>query len=230
MQPSVLITGFTKGIGLACAKAFREAGYSVIGCASTAESVEKIRQAFPEFATYRVDLSQKENVLAFAEEVHAAHGTPDVLINNAGRFMPGAIHEEPDENFEVQIALNLAAPYYLTKFFLKEMKARKAGTLVNVCSTASITAYSNGGTYGISKHGLLGMSRNLREEMKAHQVRVFAVLPGATYTASWEGVELPEDRFMGAEDVAKMIITAVQLPPRTVVEDIVMRPQLGDLG
>ena len=109
------------------------------------------------------------------------------------------------------------------------MKKRKKGHIFNICSTASITAYTNGGSYCISKFAMYGMSKVLREELKADQIRVTSVMPGATFTASWEGVDLPEDRFMKPEDVAEMIFTTYQLSDRTVVEDLVIRPQLGDL-
>lgn len=84
--------------------------------------------------------------------------------------------------------------------------------------------------YSIAKHALYGFSRNLREEMKPHGVRVVALLPGTTLTASWDGVPLPPERMMPAEDVAAMAWAAWAMSARTVVEDIVMRPQQGDIG
>jgi NAD(P)-dependent dehydrogenase (short-subunit alcohol dehydrogenase family) len=89
--------------------------------------------------------------------------------------------------------------------------------------------YANGGSYCISKYALLGMTKVLREEMKEHGVRVTAIMPGATLTTSWEGTELPEDRFMNAEDVAHAVWGAYALSERSVVEEIVIRPQLGDI-
>jgi short-subunit dehydrogenase len=98
-----------------------------------------------------------------------------------------------------------------------------------MCSIASIKAYPNGGSYAISKFALLGFSKVLREELKEFNVRVTAVLPGATRTASWDGVDLPEDRFMRAEDVAETVFSAYSLSERSVVEEIIIRPQLGDI-
>jgi short-subunit dehydrogenase len=90
-------------------------------------------------------------------------------------------------------------------------------------------AYSNGGSYCISKFAMYGMSKVLREELKNDGIRVSSVLPGATFTASWEGSDLSQDRFLSPEDVAEMVVATYKLSPRTVVEDIVLRPQLGDL-
>jgi short-subunit dehydrogenase len=77
---------------------------------------------------------------------------------------------------------------------------------------------------------MLGMSKNLREELKGHGIRVTSVMPGATYTASWEGADIPQERLMKATDVAATIYHAFALSKTSVVEELVMRPQLGDLG
>jgi len=98
-----------------------------------------------------------------------------------------------------------------------------------MCSIASITAYAHGGSYSVSKFGMLGFSKSLREELKPHGIRVISVLPGATFTRSWEGADVPEERMMPAEDIAELVWTACSLGPRTVVEEIVVRPHLGDL-
>jgi short-subunit dehydrogenase len=108
------------------------------------------------------------------------------------------------------------------------IKAKK-GHIFNICSIASLQAYPQGGSYSISKYALLGFSTNLRLELKDKGIKVTAVCPGATYTNSWKGSGVPEDRIMEADDIAKMIYAATQLSPQAVVEDIVLRPQLGDL-
>jgi NADP-dependent 3-hydroxy acid dehydrogenase YdfG len=99
-----------------------------------------------------------------------------------------------------------------------------------MCSTASITAYTNGGSYCISKFALYGLTKVLREELKPHHIKVTAILPGATLTTSWEGVNLPEERFMKPQDVAETIWSAYHLSPSAVIEEILMRPQLGDIA
>jgi len=109
------------------------------------------------------------------------------------------------------------------------MISEKKGHIFNICSVASITAYPNGGSYSISKFALLGMSKVLREELKASGIKVTAVLPGATWSASWAGVDLPEERLMKASDIADSIYAASLLSPAAVIEEIIIRPQLGDL-
>ena len=143
--------------------------------------------------------------------------------------MPGSIHNEDEGTLEKQIETNLYSAYHITRAIINQMMERKSGHIFNMCSIASITAYANGGSYAISKHALHGFSKCLRQEMIPHGVRVTAVLPGATLTASWEGVDLPAERFMKAEDVAEVVWCNFKLSGQTVVEDIVLRPQLGDI-
>jgi short-subunit dehydrogenase len=109
------------------------------------------------------------------------------------------------------------------------LQAQKSGHIFTICSTASITAYTAGGSYCISKFALLGFTKVLREETKLQGIKVTAILPGATLTPAWDGVELPESRFIPADDVASTIYSAYTMNPSTVLEEILIRPQLGDI-
>jgi short-subunit dehydrogenase len=124
---------------------------------------------------------------------------------------------------------NVYSAYYITRGLAKQMVASQSGHIFNMCSIASIKAYPNGGSYAISKFALLGFSKVLREELKDKGIRVTAILPGATRTSSWDGVDLPDERFMKSEDVAETIFSAYSLSKRSVVEEILIRPQLGDI-
>jgi short-subunit dehydrogenase len=106
---------------------------------------------------------------------------------------------------------------------------RGTGHIFNICSIASLQAYPNGGSYSISKFALHGFTRNLREELKPTGVKVTGVYPGAVLTDSWGGFDNSGGRIMEVSDVALMIYQATQLSPQACVEDIVLRPQLGDL-
>ena len=144
-------------------------------------------------------------------------------------FLPGSINNEEAGTLEAMINTNLYSAYHLTRALLPSMIANKSGHIFNICSIASLQAYSNGGSYSISKFALLGFSKNLREELKPLGIKVTAVLPGAAYTDSWSGSGVDPKRIMEADDVAKMVFAASQLSSQAVVEDIILRPQLGDL-
>jgi short-subunit dehydrogenase len=234
MSKSILVTGGTKGIGKAIIERFANEGFDIITCSRNEKELASLqadlesRFPFNLFLTVQADLSKREDVDKFAKAVKA-FAIPDVLVNNTGVFLPGAIHDEPEGNFELMMQTNLFSAYHLTRALVNEMIARKSGHIFSIGSIAGLTAYPNGGSYAVSKWAMLGMTKCLREELKPHQIKVTSILAGATFTSSWEGVELPIERFMSAEDVAESVWGAYNLSPRTVVEEIIIRPQLGDI-
>jgi short-subunit dehydrogenase len=235
MSKHILVTGGTKGIGRAIIERFASEGFDVSTCARSASDLEALEHFFSEnfpkqkLFAFQADLSAKDQVLEFAEKVKSTLGIPDVIINNTGVFLPGSIHSEPEGNLEMMIQTNLYSAYYLTRAFTEEMITRKSGYIFSIGSIAGLTAYANGGSYAISKWAMLGFTKCLRQELKDFGIKVTSVLPGATYTASWAGVDIPEERFMKSSDVADSVWSAYNLSPNSVVEEIVIRPQLGDL-
>jgi NAD(P)-dependent dehydrogenase (short-subunit alcohol dehydrogenase family) len=226
----VFVSGGSRGIGRAIAERFHRAGCAVAVCARDASALDALQEACPGIATYVCDMADPDAVAALATSLIADCGRFDLLVNNSGAYLPGQLHAEPTGALERMLEANLWGAYRLTRALLPAMIERRSGTVINVCSTASIMPYVNGGSYCIAKHALYGFSRTLREEMKPHGVRVISLLPGATLTDSWKGVDLPPERLMPAEDVAEMAWAAWSMSPRTVIEEIVMRPQLGDIA
>ena len=235
MNKLAVITGGTKGIGRATVMKFLSEGFDVVTCArKQADLDDLISEVKSNFTQSRIwaeqaDLSKKDQVLKFAEVIKSLGRPVDVLLNNTGVFFPGAVHNEEEGNLELMIETNLYSAYHLTRALIDDMITAKSGHVFTTGSIAGINAYENGGSYSISKFALLGFTKALREEMKPHGIRVTSILPGATYTASWEGVDLPESRFMKAADIADTIFAAWSLSPNTVLEEVILRPQLGDL-
>ncbi len=227
---NLLISGVSRGIGLAIGEQFAAQGYHVVGCASRAETAAPVQAAHPTWDVRAVNVADKAQVQAFGLAVAQQYGAFAVVVNNAGKFLPGQLHNEADGVLEDQLLTNVHSAYHLTRAVLPPMLAARAGTIVNICSTASITAYTNGGSYCISKFALLGFSKVLRAELREYGIRVVSVLPGATLTDSWGGTDLPAERFMAAADVAQAVWLAASMPPTTVIEEILLRPQLGDIG
>lgn len=230
-----VITGATKGIGKATALKFAEQGFDVAICARNAKDVkafkEHLNKTFPKINVLAVacDVSDKKQIDYFGDEVINQWKQVDVLVNNAGPFIPGKVYNEKEGTLETLINANLYSAYQLTRLLIKSFIKQKSGHIFNICSTASIKPYSNGGSYGITKFALLGFSKNLREELKPHNIKVTSVLPGPTYTNSWAKAKLPKERFMPAEDIARMIWSCYDLSAQTVVEEILMRPIKGDI-
>ena len=235
MNRKAVITGATKGIGRAIAESLATEGYDIAVCSCNAEDLVAMQKdfavRFPHivFFSHVVDVSKKTEVLAFAQAIKNQWHKLDVLVNNAGTYLPGAIHTEEEGRLETLMETNLYSAYYLTRALLPLMIAQKKGYIFNMCSIASTTAYPNGGSYSITKFALLGFSKNLREELKPLGIRVTSILPGATWSNSWAGFEAPEERLMQPRDIAEVITAALRMSAGAVIEDIVLRPQLGDL-
>jgi NAD(P)-dependent dehydrogenase (short-subunit alcohol dehydrogenase family) len=168
-------------------------------------------------------------VAAMAAAVRARLGVPDVLVNNAGAFRPGGVLDMSPADFRADVEVNLTSAFLVTHAFLRGMVERGSGDVFFMASVASVKGYPRGVAYGAAKHGLLGLARSLREEVRERGLRVIALLPGATYTRSWAASGLPEDRFMPPEDLARLVVALHRLSDRTVVEEILLRPQLGDI-
>ena len=236
-QKLVVVTGGSKGIGRAVVRRFLQAGYPVATCARSAPDLNRLAAEcaadFPltTLHTHAADLAEAAGCARFAAFVLALAPPVAVLVNNAGAFLPGRLQDEPADGSQLRqmLAVNLLSAYDVTLPLLPGLIARGMGHIFNICSTASLTAYPNGGSYGIAKHALYGFTRNLREELKGQGVRVTAVLPGATFTDSWAGAGLPAERFIGADDVAEAVFGAYALSSSAVVEELLIRPQLGDI-
>ncbi len=235
MKKVAVVTGGTKGIGRAIIRKFASNGFDIVTCSRNPEDLQLLKSDIErEFTDVEVlirksDLSIKAEVNDFISFIISKHSHVEVLVNNTGVFLPGEISSEPEDRLETMINTNLYSAYRLTRGILPQMIHDKKGHIFNICSIASIVPYANGGSYSITKYAMLGMTKVLREELKQKGIRVTAVLPGATYTASWEGAGIPEDRFMKSEDVAEMVYSTYALIGNSVVEEIVMRPQEGDI-
>ncbi len=246
---NIVITGASKGLGKAIATAFAKDGqaHHLFLCARTKTELEKtgneLKSLYPAITmhTKTCNVADKKELLEFASWIEGITDRVDILVNNAGVYLPGNAHGEDDGALESLMEINLYSAYHLTRLLLPMMikgnpstgsqkkSGQAGGHIFNMCSIASLNAYPNGGAYGISKFALYGFSKNLREEMKPYGIKVTHVLPGAAYTDSWTGSGINRERIMEATDVATMVYAAAQLSPQACVEEIIMRPQLGDL-
>ncbi len=232
---NAVITGASRGIGRAVAERFAMNGYDLFLSSrkehGLLQSMEELRSAYPNVTIQgqAFDLSKKDQARLFGEWVLNNSDGIDVLVNNAGSFIPGSISQEEDGALEAMLEINLYTAYHTTRTLLPRMIRQQRGHIFNICSIAALAAYPNGGAYSISKFALLGFTKNLRLELQPHRIRVTAIIPGAVYTDSWKGSGVSESRIMEAGDIASAIFNATQLSPQAVVEEIILRPQLGDL-
>ncbi len=229
-----IITGGTKGIGRAIATVFAEQGFNLAIVARSSDDLEAMKQEFEskyaiDFRTFPTDLSNKKDVLRLGELIPTHWEQADVLVNNAGLFAQGALLTEAEGIMEEMMHVNFFSVYHLTRAIAPMMIAQGKGHIFNICSVASIKAFADSGSYAASKFALLGYTRSLRLELQEKNISVTAVLPGSTDTASWEGADIDSERLMDPQDVARAVWSAWQMSERTVVEEILLRPRLGDL-
>ncbi len=235
MNKKAVVTGSSKGLGLAIARKLASEGYDVfLGGRNEKElraTAAQLDQDYPQTrASYAVaDLSHKQAVQGYAEAVVEWSSVVDVLVNNAGIYLPGDVTTEEDGRLEKLIETNLYSTYHLTRQLLPGIQKSQSAHIFNMCSIASLAAYPGGGSYSISKFALLGFNKALRAELQDQGIKVTAILPGATWSDSWKGVDLPYDRLMQADDVAKAVMACLQLSPAACMEEMILRPQLGDL-
>ncbi len=231
---TVLVTGASQGIGEAIALAFAERPGARLALVSRTEAtLERVAEACrargAEAAVFPCDVTDDAAVERLAEAVRQRLGTLDVLVNNAGLFEPGGFLETSPEAFRRQIEVNVVSAFLVTRAFLPAMLARGSGRVLMMGSVAAVRGYPGGTAYGAAKHALLGLARSLREETLGTGVGVTTLLPGATRTPSWDGVDLPPDRLMPPEDVARVAVEVATLSARSVVEEVLIRPAEGDV-
>ena len=230
--PLVLVTGASQGIGAAVARAFALRGWRVALVARSADGLARTArecaEAGGEARPVACDVTDDAAVEAMAADV-LRWDVPDVVVNNAGAFVPGGLLETTPRAFREQIEVNVVSAFLVTRALLAPMLARGSGRVLMMGSVASVRGYAGGVAYGAAKHALLGLARSLREEVKGSGVSVTTLLPGAVRTASWDGTDLPDDRFMPPEDVARVAVEVAALSGRTVVEEVLLRPDAGDI-
>ena len=199
-----VVTGATRGIGHAVAAAFTHAGARVAGCARNP----------PDDTIFRCDVARPDDVTRFADDVLRRLGPPDVLVNNAGIVARGRLDELPIASWDAVVDANLKGTYLVTRAFLPAMRAARRGRIINVASisgrqgTAQLTAYC------AAKHGVVGLTRALAEELRDDAIPVNAVCPGSVDTdmlrAGLPGAE-PD---MSPQDVAGVVVyLATGAPP-----------------
>ncbi len=237
---NVIVTGASRGLGKAIAEKFAQNSFNLFLSSKNAvalyKTMEEFQAKYPaiNIKAKAFDISNSEEAKGLGKWLLGLNVSIDILVNNAGNFLPGNVYDEKEGSLEEMMNINLYSAYHLSRTLLPKMMKQETlngsrGHIFNMCSIASLKAYGNGGSYSISKFALAGFSKNLREEMKLFGIKVTSVYPGATYTDSWIGSGIDENRIMKANDIADMIYAASQLSPQATVEDIIIRPQLGDL-
>jgi short-subunit dehydrogenase len=232
---NAIVTGATKGIGKAIVVQLAAHHYDVAFCARNQEEIDKflkeLKNSYPNQRFYgiKADMENLSEVKKFADFALKNLGSANVLVNNAGLYIPTGIFDEHVDDLERQMKVNVYAPHYLSKFFTQSMKNQSSGYIINICSIASLKPISSAASYSISKAALLSQTRAFREALMPFGIKVTAILPGATLTDSWAGTSLPAERFVSANDVALAVLTCLQMSAGANLDEIIIRPLKGEI-
>lgn len=232
---NAIITGATKGMGLSIAKLLAANNYNLALCARNSGELGNIKNElsirYPHLTilVLAADCSDPKQVQSFADYANANFEFVDVLINNAGLFIPSKLMDEGEDDLRKQMQVNVYAPHFLSKYFGSKMQRARKGHIINICSISSVKPTVTAGSYSISKVALLGLTKVLRDELMPSGVKVTAVLPGSTLTGSWEGTTIPASRFVDPDDIARSIVACLNMSAGANVDEIIIRPLLGDL-
>lgn len=229
-----LITGANRGIGLALARALANEGCTLILAARDQKTLEKasreVSRLGADVTWQTCDVSDQGSVKTLASHVRKNYGRLDILINNAGvahEALP--IEKLPIEQWRAVIDINLTGMFLVCQAMIPLMP--RGSAIVNNLSVAANRVFPNWAAYNASKHGALGLTNTLREELRPREIRVISVLPGATDTDIWNTPQpnAPRKRMMSPETVAEAVVAALVLPATTTLEELTIRPSFGSL-
>ena len=229
-----LITGATRGIGLAIARALAEESCNLILTGRDESALCRITRelASPKLKilTHPCDVRDPQSVDDLFRAIRRQFKRLDILINNAGIAHANlTVDKLPLPLWQDVLDTNLTGMFLVTQAALPMMK--RGGTIVNNLSVAANRVFAGSAAYIASKHGALGLTNTLREELRPKGIRVIALLPGATDTDIWNTFwpEAPRKKMMSSASIAEAVVSAIALPPSATVETLEILPTGGIL-
>ncbi|MCX6617851.1 MAG: SDR family oxidoreductase [Acidobacteria bacterium] len=223
-----LVTGGSRGIGLAIASALIEEGAEVAICGRDPEQLRRSASVLGARAlTFACDVARDEQVAAMFDQVARRFGGLDILVNNAGVGLSAGVADTTPEQWRTVIETNLCGPFYCSRLAIPLMKKRGGGYIINISSLAGKNAFAGGAAYNASKFGLNGFSEALMLDVRYDKIRVSYVMPGSVETEFGMGVKASaSDWKLQSVDVAEQVLALLRLPQRALASRVEMRPLL----
>jgi 3-oxoacyl-[acyl-carrier protein] reductase len=224
----VLVTGGSRGIGLAIARRLGQMGARLAICARSPERLESARLQLAADDVHALaltaDVTRASEVSAAIERVHAEIGPIDILVNSAGLGIFGPFHERSELEWNTVLDTNLKSVFLMSRAVAPEMIGRRYGHIVNISSLAGKNAFANGALYCASKWGLMGLTNCMAEELRVHGIRVSAVSPGSVATEFSPHAGRDLDKLLQPDDVAHAVAMILTERPQCFISEILLRP------
>ncbi|MCB0536434.1 MAG: SDR family oxidoreductase [Bacteroidetes bacterium] len=233
---NALITGGSRGIGLAIAKELAIEGFNIFIASKNQESIEKAKKELlalnslikvEGFATNFEDPTLATK--SILDWLNNKTKSIDLFVLNAGIFIDGSISDFSEKNYNLNMDVNFTINFKLIQAILPFVKKSTTKRIVLIGSTAAYEPYPLVPTYGIIKYALKGLAINLRTELMKENIGVTFISPGGTKTDMWEGVDLPENRLLAPSDIGKIVALIPKLSSQAVIDELIIRPMLGDI-
>ncbi|MBM7552067.1 3-ketoacyl-ACP reductase [Thalassobacillus pellis] len=219
------ITGGARGIGRATALALAEEGVNVGLLATTETTLREVAEEAEQHgisAAYAAaDVSSPEEVEQAIEKLTDSLGPADILINNAGIGTYGSFLEIEPEDWKRVIDVNLMGVYYVTRQVLPQLIKKNGGDIINISSSSGLKGTAGSSAYSASKFGLLGLTESLMQEVRKHNIRVFALTPSMVATEltnKGNPTEEEKEKYMQPEDLAEYMVAQLKLHPRIFIK------------
>lgn len=231
----VWVTGASTGIGREIAKRFSKENIFVIVSARRKSRlvslVSEIKFAGGNAAAIVCDVSSERSVQNTVRKINTNYGKISVLINNAGTTVFKSFLDTKIPEFDTIIDTNLRGAFICIKTVLPQMMKIKKGQIINILSVAAVKVMENSSVYSASKAALLALTNCARQELRKENIKITNILPGATETPMWDAKtrQKKHSRMMSPASIADIVYFAYSQPKNLLVEDIIVRPQKGDL-
>jgi 3-oxoacyl-[acyl-carrier protein] reductase len=223
-----VVTGASRGIGLAIARKLGRMGARVSICARNKESLEEaaasLRSDGIEVEAMPADITRADDVTSLITETQRGVGPIDILVNNAGIGIFGPFHQQSEKDWDTVLDTNLKSVFLASRAVVPEMMQRKTGYIINICSLAGKSAFAGGAIYCASKWGLLGLSGSMAEDLRPYGIRVSAICPGTVATEFSPHAGKDSAKMLHPEDVAHAVAALVTQSPGSFISEIDIRP------
>ncbi len=223
-----LVTGGSRGIGLAIAARLGRMGARIAICARSAESLERaaegLRRDAVETLAMAADVTRSAEVTALVERTRKSLGPVDILVNNAGVGIFGPVQALRESDWDAVLDTNLKAVFLVSKEVAPEMIRRRTGQIINISSLAGKNAFANGSVYCASKWGLLGLTYCMAEDLRTYGIRVSAVCPGTVATEFSPHAGKDPSKMLQPDDVAHAVAALVTQAPQSFISEVLLRP------